>query len=134
MDETNNNSATKGVNVQRDELGRLKKGSVLNPNGNLGARWLSKALEEAILKIAEGSQEETYKLLVKRVLKKAIQDGNDRSIELIWDRLEGKPKKEIDITSNGKTINSSSTIIFKDFDSVDEIEKENKEQNGTDSQ
>ena len=83
----------------RDEKGRIVSG-VLNPNGKpKGTRHLSTMLETMLEELAEGSKDSYKVLLNKRVIKKAIADGDDRMIEHIWDRIEGKPPQKIENTN-----------------------------------
>lgn len=71
---------------------------------NRGSKWLTTQLAEALKKIGDGQSESFDVLLVKRVLKSAIVDGDMRAISHIWDRLEGKPVQPTDITSGGEKI------------------------------
>lgn len=59
---------------------------------NRGSKWLTTLLDEALRKMAEGHKESYDALLIKRVLRSAIVDGDMRAVEHIWDRIEGKPK------------------------------------------
>jgi hypothetical protein len=79
---------------KRNPDGTWKEGVSGNPVGKpKGVRHLSTLLKEALLK--EGGDSE----LVKTLIKKAIE-GNDRSIQEIFDRLEGKPQQAIDLNAN----------------------------------
>jgi len=68
-----------------------------NPDGRpKGSKNLSTLLHEALQKIVkttEGEEISTEIALVRRVIKKAVQDGDMRAIEMIWAYLEGKPKE-----------------------------------------
>lgn len=86
----------------------FKKGQSGNPKGRpAGKRNLSSLLKEALQKLAVNpntgekilldGKELTYQdLLVQQILAKGIVKGNDKTIELIFDRLEGKPRQKID--------------------------------------
>lgn len=94
----------------RDEKGRFKEGVSGNPAGKpKGIRHMSTLLEEAIKKVAEGDAEPADILIVKKLIEKAKQ-GNDKSVEMVFDRLEGKAPQKIDVTSNEKTISVSPRI------------------------
>jgi hypothetical protein len=89
----------------------MKGTAALNPAGKpKGTRHLSTLLMEALLKQARNKDgeelEETHAdLLIKRVLKDAIDKG--KGVELIFDRVEGKPDQAIDLTSNGETVGAA---------------------------
>jgi len=101
-DPSNNGENT----VVRNEKGQIVSG-VLNPAGKpVGTRHLTTLLEEAIKRVGEGT--ESYDvLLIKRVLKKAIVDGDMRAIGHIWDRMEGRATQPIDLMSGGEKIDFS---------------------------
>ncbi len=87
---------------------RFQPGVSGNPAGKpVGAKNLSTLLREALAKIVKNAEGEdtTYEvLLIKRVMKKAIEQGDMRAVELIWAYLEGKPKErkivELDLPQN----------------------------------
>lgn len=91
-----------------------KPGQSGNPKGRpRGRRNLSSLLKEALEKLAVNpktgakilvdGKEVTYQdLLVQQVLVKGIMKGNDKTIELIFDRLEGKPRQKIDFNDESE--------------------------------
>ena len=99
-------------NVQN--LTPWKAGQSGNPKGRpKGKRNLSTLLREALEKLAVNpktgakiivdGQEMTYQeLLIQQVLVKGIVKGNDKTIELIFDRLEGKPRQKIDFNDESE--------------------------------
>ena len=99
------NDGQKMGNVTRDEKGRVLPGSVLNPEGKApGTRHFTTKVREALGKIADGKSETYEVLLVKRVLKKAIEGGDTQMIKLIWNYLDGMPQMKIDHTSGGERL------------------------------
>ncbi len=71
----------------------------INTTGlNRGSKWLTTELDEALRQIGEGNKDTYYVLLVKRVMRKAIVDGDMRAIELIWNRIEGGSEEKVDKT------------------------------------
>lgn len=84
---------------------QFKPGQSGNPSGRpVGVKNFTTKIKEALLKVAEGTDEPCEVLLVKKILKKAIQDGDSRMIELIWNYLDGKPSQHIDTTITNKTL------------------------------
>ncbi len=57
---------------------------------NRGHKWLSTMLVEALKKVANDEGDTYDVLLTKRVLSKAIKEGDMRAVEHIYDRTEGK--------------------------------------------
>lgn len=101
--------------VKRNEKGQLLPGEVLNPNGKpLGTKHLSTQLREMLFEKPEGSDNTHGTLLNKRVLKKAITDGDMRAIELVYDRVEGK------LVETNQNINLNANI---NVDNADELRK-----------
>lgn len=96
--------------VERDKLGRLKKGSINNPKGKpIGTKSFTTLVREALNTIAnlnggnpEGLTYET--MLVNRVLKKAIEEGDREMIKQIWDQIDGRPAQKLDVTTKGERI------------------------------
>ena len=78
---------------------------------NRGSKWLTTKLEEALKRIGDGNSEPYDELLIKRVMRKAIVDGDMRAVELIWDRLEGGTSRSLDVTSGGKPIFDEETRL-----------------------
>lgn len=61
---------------------------------------IKKKLEE----VPEGQKATYLELLVNRIFKQAIQDGDQQMIKQIWNYVDGMPNQSTDITSGGKPI------------------------------
>ncbi len=70
-----------------------------NMKGNPGSKWLTTMLADALKKVANDQGEGFDVQLIKRVMRKAIVEGDMRAIEHVWDRLEGKPQQRHTVDS-----------------------------------
>lgn len=112
---------------RRKSLPQLfKPGQSGNPKGRpKGARQLSTILKDALRQIAkskdgkplldpETNEPVTYEVaLIKRVIEKAVMKGDYKTIELIFDRIEGKPRQKIDFSDETADRNSRFDDIRK---------------------
>lgn len=99
------NPAKPGENqATRNELGQFIPGVSGNPAGKpKGVKHMTTLLEEAIKAVAEGTGTTEDKLVVKALIDKAKQ-GDTKAIDMVFDRLEGKPKQTTEIETDGAQI------------------------------
>lgn len=87
------------IMVQRDEKGRIRPGSVLNPNGKpKGTKHLSTLLAESLLAVSSEESATDQEVIINKVIEMA-KKGDMRAIALVWDRIEGRATQFINQTS-----------------------------------
>ena len=81
----------------RDEYGRLLPGNTANPNGRKPGTFSLVAMLKAKLEEVEPKNQKTYAaLLIERIAKNAIVDGDPQQIKNILQYVEGMPKQPIE--------------------------------------
>lgn len=78
----------------------FKKGDPnINRKGRIdGSISLTSAIKRELQKCPEGYDKRTYlELLVKRIIKKAVIDGDAVTIKQIWNYIDGLPKQNINL-------------------------------------
>lgn len=77
---------------ERNEKGQLLPGNTANPNGRPSFSIVS-LLKEELQKCPNNTDKTTYaKLLIQRILKMAIQDGDGAMARDIINRVDGMPR------------------------------------------
>lgn len=73
-----------------------------NPGGGRppGSFSLITILKEELQKVPEGQKHSAAYLLVQRMLKSAISEGNDQQIKNILQYIEGMPKQSVDLNGD----------------------------------
>ena len=96
----------------------FKKGQSGNPAGRpVGSRSLTTLLREALLKVGEGQEEPYDVLLIKKVMRMAMVDGNEQMIKLCWQYLEGMPIQKLANSDGGNLV-----IELKQFEDPDTVQ------------
>lgn len=103
MEEEVQNPETTGENsVKRDDKGRFVEGGASpNPEGRpKGSFSITAMIKAKLQEIPEGEQESYADLLIKRILKDAIEKGDARLIKQIWNYMDGMPNQKLTIDSD----------------------------------
>jgi len=105
------------IMVERNPDGTIKSGC-LNPKGKpKGARSLTTLLREALIRVGNDKGERFDELLIKKVLDKALVEGDNKMIELAFNYIDGKPLQTV--------VNKNNHSFKKTIDEVrDELKKE----------
>ena len=73
---------------------RWEKGQSGNPAGRPpGSVSITAEIKKKLLEIPENQQKSYLDLLINRILKKAVVDGNDQMIKQIWSYIDGPPRQ-----------------------------------------
>ena len=83
----------------RQPNGTFGPGNLANPNGRPTFSLVS-ILKEQLQEVPEGEKETQAQLLIKRMIKSAIKNGNDQQIKNILQYIEGLPKQSVDLNGD----------------------------------
>ena len=90
--------------MNNENLKPFKPGQSGNPNGRPKGLSITAMVREELEKVPEGQEKPAKELLVKRILHKAISEGDKEMIKICWNYMDGLPSQGIDVTSGGKPI------------------------------
>jgi|TARA_R100001244_G_scaffold130170_1_gene102090 hypothetical protein len=113
-------------NGERDEKGRFTQGNLGGPGRPKGLS-ITALIKEELEKIPEGQKKTYAELLTRRLLKKAIQEGDHPTQKMIWNYIDGMPQANLDVTSDNKPIFIPSEIMDK-YDLNESTEGDSQEQ------
>ena len=86
---------TSNSKPERDSKGRLLPGNTANPNGRPEGFSLTDMLRREIQKVPEGQKLSYAEAFLRKMLSKAINEGDHASQKLIMNYLEGLPIMKI---------------------------------------
>lgn len=77
----------------RDNMGRFKAGESGNLAGRpIGCVSITAEIKKKLQEVPEGQQKSYLELLINRILKQAVVDGNEQMIKQIWNYIDGTPR------------------------------------------
>lgn len=86
---------------ERDESGRLLPGNTANPNGRpKGSLSITAEIKKKLEEVPEGQKKTYLELLISRILKQAIQDGDNIMIGKIWNYVDGMPEQKTQLSGD----------------------------------
>ena len=114
--------------MAKEHLKPVKKGQILNPwgrcgkdgNGGKTSKTLKDLLKQKINEIDPETGKSFAELIIEQGLRQAKR-GDLKFIELLWYRLEGKPRQEIDQTITGNS-SGLGVVILPSKDNIVEAE------------
>lgn len=72
---------------------RWEKGQSGNPAGRPpGSVSITAEIKKKLQEIPDGQQKSYLELLINRILKQAVVDGNEQMIKQIWSYIDGTPR------------------------------------------
>ena len=105
---------------------KFKPGQSGNPKGRPpGTISLTTMIKQELEKCPEGDKKTYADLIVKRILTKAIRDGDPQMIKTVWAYIDGLPKADITITDVKSKVDKTS-LAYKSY-ILWRTEKEKKE-------
>jgi hypothetical protein len=82
---------------ERNEKGQLLPGNTANPNGRPTGPSITAAIKRKLEEMPEGADKTRLDQLVEVVLKKALEDEDEKTIKQIWNYVDGLPKAQFGI-------------------------------------
>lgn len=115
MEDIKINESNPPIAIVNRNRGKFIKGFSGNPAGKPKGSGISITTEikKKLKECPEGSKATYLQLLLNRIFKSAIQDGDVAMIKDLINRVDGMPKQAIDHTSDGDKIESIYAIIKK---------------------
>lgn len=90
---------------ERNEKGQLLPGNTANPNGRpKGSLSITALVKEELEKVPDGQKVSYAEALIKKMLHKAIIEGDTQTQKMIWNYIDGLPKGALDLTSGGEAL------------------------------
>ena len=90
---------------ERDENGRLLPGNTANPNGRpKGSFSLVEMIKNKLQEQAKDKDKTYAEYFIDQLIKKTVVDGDVTMMRDMINRVDGMPKQQTDITSNGQSI------------------------------
>lgn len=90
---------TENADTKQTRPWLYKKGQSGNPAGKpKGTVSITTAIKRELEKISPEQKKTWLQLTVKRILDKAVSEGDVQMIKTLWNYVDGMPKQDIDVT------------------------------------
>src|SRR3990167_9347528 len=126
--EENRLSKRKKPIITRGERGLFLPGTAPGPGRPAGSLSITALIKAELEKIPEGQQISYVQAFLKKILHKAIIEGDHSTQKLIWNYIDGLPKGSLDLTTGGEQIQSINYIVPKPKKSKEIEEGDSDEQ------
>jgi len=92
------NKSVKIGKPNRQPDGKFGPGNVANPNGRPKGISITEMVREALEEVEPKTEKPWKDLIVKRILIKAVNEGDQQMIKAIWNYIDGMPKQSTEIS------------------------------------
>ena len=91
--------------ITRDEKGRFIEGCSGNPSGRpAGSVSITTEIKKKLDEVPEGQKKTYLELLINKIVRQAIIDGNEQMIKFIWNYVDGMPEHKVSINQEAPII------------------------------
>ena len=99
---TNENADLTAKKQQKRIIGKpFEKGRSGNPAGRPpGSISITTEIKKKLQEIPDGQKKTYLELLINRILKLGVVDGNEQMIKAIWNYIDGLPAQKLDLGGN----------------------------------
>lgn len=98
----NENADLTAKEQQKRVIGKpFEKGQSGNPAGRPpGSISITTEIKKRLQEVPEGQQKSYLELLINRILKLGVVDGNEQMIKAIWNYIDGLPNQKLNLEGN----------------------------------
>ena len=127
---TNENADNTAKKQQKRIIGKpFEKGQSGNPAGRPpGSISITTEIKKKLDEVPDGQKKTYLELLINRILKQAVVDGDVQMLKTIWAYVDGMPRERKDITSEGQGL---TPILVEFINGRKDIKKDNAEDNNS---
>jgi hypothetical protein len=93
MSETSLEKQVETSKPARDENGRLLPGNTANPNGRPKGLSITEMVKKALEEVEETTGLTWKDLIVKKILRKSVNEGDREMIKAVWSYIDGMPRQ-----------------------------------------